>query len=311
MPRVRFVNEDRVVEIEKGKLISDVAAELGIAVCREHFAGTGFGDYTVWVKGAPDSVSPAGFFERLRGARGQKRFANRARILGDCEVTTQAGLANRLRSPRPIAPPPRPTEDPSLLKAEDASGTAAFPYGHPSMVGCGTRTELARGASEKSDAKQAAAAAAVAKTAAAGQAPAAAGDEGGAAAPAAAAPEDAAAAKAARIAEKKARQAALKAKLAGGDAPAAEAPVADVPAEASPIAEAVPAPAPEPTAAVEGKPPMDPEKAARIAEKKARQAALKARLTSSDPVSTEPPAAPTPPAAEAPAEAKPSDEKSE
>ena len=35
-----------------GRTISDIAAELGIAVCREEFAGTGIGNYTVWVKGA-------------------------------------------------------------------------------------------------------------------------------------------------------------------------------------------------------------------------------------------------------------------
>jgi len=35
MPKVTFVNEHRTVEVEKGRKISDVAAELGIAVCRE------------------------------------------------------------------------------------------------------------------------------------------------------------------------------------------------------------------------------------------------------------------------------------
>jgi hypothetical protein len=44
MPTVTFVNEHRVVEVEKGRLISDVAQELGIPVCREHFVGTGIGD---------------------------------------------------------------------------------------------------------------------------------------------------------------------------------------------------------------------------------------------------------------------------
>ena len=51
MPKVTFVNEDRTVEVERGRLISDIATELGIATCREEFAGTGIGDYTVWVKG--------------------------------------------------------------------------------------------------------------------------------------------------------------------------------------------------------------------------------------------------------------------
>src|SRR5262245_51389327 len=100
MPKVSFVNENRVVEVASGRLISDVANELGIAVCRESFAGTGIGDYTVWVKGESGSVSPMGFLEKLMGARGLKRFANRTRILGDVQVWTQGGLADRLRSPR-------------------------------------------------------------------------------------------------------------------------------------------------------------------------------------------------------------------
>ncbi len=266
MPRVTFVNEHRTVEIEKGTLISEAAAELGIAVCRESFAGTGIGDYTVWVKGAPECLSPVGFLERLGGARGQKRLANRARVLADCEVTTQGGLANRLRSPRPVTTPDRPSQDPSARKREhDASGTAAFPYGHPSAVGKGNRPAHARGGVEEgdeTDTKQTAAAA-VAKAAAAGHVPAAAPSDEAPAAPAA--KPDAAAEKAARIAEKKARQAALKARLAAGApaegaAPAAEAAApaaADGAAAAAAANGAAPAaPAPEPASA-EAKPEPD------------------------------------------------------
>ena len=53
MPKVEFVNEHRAVEVDEGRFISDIADELGIAVCREEFAGTGIGDYTVWVQGGP------------------------------------------------------------------------------------------------------------------------------------------------------------------------------------------------------------------------------------------------------------------
>ena len=144
MPKVTFVNEHRTVEVASGRLISDAAAELGIAVCRETFVGTGIGDYTVWVKGEPGSVSPPGFLEKLFGARGWKRFANRARILGDVKIWTQAGPDDRLRSPRPIAAPPRPSEDTSARKPIDASGSAAFPYGDPRAVGKGTREAIGR-----------------------------------------------------------------------------------------------------------------------------------------------------------------------
>jgi len=149
MPKVTFVNEHRTVEVEKGRKISDVAAELGIAVCRESFVGTGIGDYTVWVKGAEGSVSPPGFWERLRGVRGIKRFANHAKILGDVEIFTQAGIGDRLRSPRPVAPPPTPMHDKDAprLGVSDA-GTSAFPYGHPQAVGKGERNAVARNTSK-------------------------------------------------------------------------------------------------------------------------------------------------------------------
>src|SRR5688572_21899975 len=102
MPRITFVNEHRTVETEPGRLLSDIAAELGIAVCRETFRGTGIGDYTCWVKGEPGATSPPTFLERLLGAKGQRRMANRTRVLGDVQVWTQAGPGNRLRAPRPI-----------------------------------------------------------------------------------------------------------------------------------------------------------------------------------------------------------------
>src|SRR4051812_2566864 len=145
MPKVTFVNEHRTVEVEKGRKISDVAAELGIAVCRESFAGTGIGDYTVWIKGADGSVSPPGFWERLRGVRGLRRFADKTKILGDIEVFTQAGIGDRLRSPRPVSPPPNPSKDKEAPRlGVSAAPTAAFPYGHPHAVGKGERDAVAR-----------------------------------------------------------------------------------------------------------------------------------------------------------------------
>ena len=166
MPKVSFINEHRTVEVASGRLISDIANELGIAVCRESFAGTGIGDYTVWVKGEAGSVSPVTFLEKLMGARGMKRYANRARILGDVQVWTQGGLPDRLRSPRPISAPPRPATDPSApRKPIDAAGTAAFRYGDPRAVGKGLREPIAKttGKAKAAGAKGAKAAAAAAE----------------------------------------------------------------------------------------------------------------------------------------------------
>ncbi|APR75601.1 Light-harvesting LHII, alpha subunit B / Histone protein [Minicystis rosea] len=302
-----------MVEVEKGRLVSEVARDLGIAFCRETFAGTGWGDTTIWIKGGADCVSPPGLLERLKGARGWKRFADRTRILGDCEVYTQSGLGSRLGGTRELAPPPSPMADPSLIRTPDAAGTAAFPYGHPSAVGKGERPAVARGAgAEPAKAKATTKAVAppppstdVPATTAPVQEPVNEVVE-----PVKAASADAE--KAARIAEKKARQAALKARLAAESAPAETPPAADSPiaAEAAPAAESAPMvvdtapsiaesapPVAEagvvaaPSSAAEeapAKPPMDPDKAARIAEKKARQAALKARLAAPDPKPDDP-----------------------
>lgn len=145
MPKVTFVNEHRTVNVEPGRLISDIASELGIAVCREEFATTGIGNYTVWVKGEAGSLSPLTFGEKFGGAKGMKRFANKARVLGDVQVWTQQGMGDRLRAPRPVSAAPRPSEDPEApRKPIDAAGTAAFRYGHPQAVGKGERTPQPR-----------------------------------------------------------------------------------------------------------------------------------------------------------------------
>jgi hypothetical protein len=160
MPKVTFVNEGRTIEVDKGRKISDVAAELGIAVCREEFAGTGIGNYTVWVKGDAGSVSPPDFWERLGGVRGERRLANRTKILGDVQIWTQAGLRDRLRAPRPITAPPTPKTDPEAARlGVSAAGTAAFPGGNPLAIGKGEREPIARNTGKKG-AKGAAAAAA-------------------------------------------------------------------------------------------------------------------------------------------------------
>ncbi len=150
MPKVTFVNENRTVEVDAGRKISDVAAELGIAVCREEFAGTGIGNYTVWVKGSDGCVSPPGFWERLRGVRGWRRLANRTKILGDVQIFTQGGLGDRLRAPRPVTAPPTPKTDTEAARlGVSAAGTAAFPYGHPQAIGKGERDAVARSTGKK------------------------------------------------------------------------------------------------------------------------------------------------------------------
>src|SRR5262245_16899249 len=128
MPKVTFINEHRVVEAEKGRLISEVADAVGIATCRAAFAGRkAGGNHVVWVKGAPNAVSAPGMLEKLLGGgKGWRRLANRTRIYDDIEVWTQS-IDNRLRSPRPIDPPPRPSTDKGVPRhPADASGTAAF-----------------------------------------------------------------------------------------------------------------------------------------------------------------------------------------
>ena len=142
MPKVTFVCEHREVEVDAGRLISDVARELGIPTCREEFAGTGIGDQTVWVKGDAGCVSPLTFYEKwIKRCKGWRRMANRTRILGDCQVWTQQGIGTRLGAPRPLAPAARAAEDGSELfdHERNAAGTAWNPYGHPHAVGKGTR----------------------------------------------------------------------------------------------------------------------------------------------------------------------------
>jgi hypothetical protein len=145
MPKVTFVNERRTLDVAAGHSIADIADQAGIAIRREQFVGTGVGDCTVWVKGPSGSVTPPGFLERLWGAHGWKRFANRAVVLGDVEVFTQGGLASRLSVERPVDHAPTPTTDPAATRlGPSAAGTAAFPTGHPLAVGKGAREAVAR-----------------------------------------------------------------------------------------------------------------------------------------------------------------------
>jgi hypothetical protein len=143
MPTVLFVNEHRRIDVEAGRLLSEVADEIGVQVCREEFAGTGIGDYTVWIEAADGAVSPPTFYERVfKRCKGWRRMANKTRVLGDVKVYTQQGLGSRASVPRPVSPPPNPSDDPSAARFDhehDAAGTAWNVYGHPKAVGRGTR----------------------------------------------------------------------------------------------------------------------------------------------------------------------------
>jgi ferredoxin len=159
MPKVVFVNEHRIVEVPKGKNLKTLALELGINPHREFFKGVNCGylglcsTCQVWVKEeSPGNASRRNLREAIAGMRGQRRLACQVRIEGDVEITTFAGGDGRLRAPRPIAPPPRPTVDPTAKrKPIDAASTAEFTLGHPSAVGTGTRVPTKRVAGPSDD----------------------------------------------------------------------------------------------------------------------------------------------------------------
>src|SRR5215471_10373208 len=158
MPKVTFVNEHRIVQIASGKNLKSLAIELGINPHREFFRGVNCGYLglcgacQVWVRNAGSDAAAAAtnapnWRERMAGMRGERRLACQVRILGDIDVTTMAGGIDRLRAPRPIAAPPRPTvEHDAKRKPVDAAPTAQFVYGHPAAVGTGKRIPADRAA---------------------------------------------------------------------------------------------------------------------------------------------------------------------
>ncbi|MET0594242.1 MAG: 2Fe-2S iron-sulfur cluster-binding protein [Polyangiaceae bacterium] len=159
MPKVVFVNEHRIVEVPQGKNLKSLALELGINPHREFFRGVNCGylgmcgTCQVWVKeGAQGATNPLNLREKMGGMRGLRRLACQVKIMGDVEITTLAGGDGRLRAPRPIAAPPRPTIDPTAKrKPIDAASTAEFIHGHPSAVGTGTRVPTKRMSTESED----------------------------------------------------------------------------------------------------------------------------------------------------------------
>lgn len=141
VPKVFFVNEHREVEVDSGRVISDVAEDLGIAVKRT--AGIGFfPDYTIWVRGEDGSTSPMTWFERvIKRCKGWRRMADETLVLGNIEVWTQQGIGYRLAQSRPLSKPARAGEDGSARfdHKNNPASTAWNHYGHPKAVGSGTR----------------------------------------------------------------------------------------------------------------------------------------------------------------------------
>jgi ferredoxin len=148
MPKITFVNEHRIVEVDKGRSVRDVALELGIDLNVSPFYGVDCGGHGLcatcmcWVdEGAvPGAAGPKSFMERLRQVRGWRRLACCTKIEGDLKVFSFPGGDERVRKQRPVSPPPSPVKDPTAArKPLDAASTTAFPYGYPSAVGSGTR----------------------------------------------------------------------------------------------------------------------------------------------------------------------------
>jgi hypothetical protein len=95
-------------------------------------------------EGAPGAAGPRNWIERLRGLRGWRRLACRARVMGDLKVYSIPAAANRVGGARVIASVPSPVNDPSApRKPDDAASTAAHVHGHPSAVGRGAAPEPA------------------------------------------------------------------------------------------------------------------------------------------------------------------------
>jgi ferredoxin len=147
MPTITFVNEDRIVEVDKGRNIRQVAEECGIDLDVEQFLGINCGGRGMcraclcWVEESePGAGGPRSLMERLRGLVGWRRLACRVNAEADLKVFSMPGGDERTRKQRPVSPPPRPTSDPTApRKPLDASSSTAYPYGYPSAVGSGTR----------------------------------------------------------------------------------------------------------------------------------------------------------------------------
>jgi ferredoxin len=138
--RVTFVQENRIVEVEPGRTIKEIALELGIDPNRKYqrlisCEGLGiFDGCKCWVRASSKrALNGKSWTERaLHDLRGWQRLACQARVFGDVEVWTMPQGDERLREPRPIAsPPPQPKKRERYLEsifrtpaADDEEGDA-------------------------------------------------------------------------------------------------------------------------------------------------------------------------------------------
>lgn len=112
--KVTFVQEHREVEVEPGRTIKQIALDIGIDPNRKYqrlisCEGLGIFDGCLcWVKAkSKGALNRKTFTERaLHDLKGWQRLACQARIFGDVEIWTLPQGDERLREPRPIAPPP-------------------------------------------------------------------------------------------------------------------------------------------------------------------------------------------------------------
>jgi ferredoxin len=147
MPKITFINEHRIVEVDKGRSVRDVALECGIDLNVSPFYGVDCGGRGMctacmcWVdEASPGVAGPKTFMERMRALRGWRRLACCTKVDGDVKVWSFPGGDERTRKQRPVSPPPSPVKDPTAdRKPIDSSSSTAFPYGHPSTVASGTR----------------------------------------------------------------------------------------------------------------------------------------------------------------------------
>lgn len=146
MPKITFVNEHRVIEVESGRNVRDVARDANIAIDANRFHGVwscgGHGMCSAcvcWIdESTPGAGGPRSVLEKLRGLKGWRRLACRTRVTGDVKVFTMPAAGNRVGVARPIDASPSPVVDPNApRKKPDAAATAEFIHGHPSMIGEG------------------------------------------------------------------------------------------------------------------------------------------------------------------------------
>jgi ferredoxin len=152
MPKITFVNEHRIVEVESGRNVREVALECGIDLDVEGFAAINCGGRGLcttclcWIdESAPGAAGPRSFMERMRALGGWRRLACCTKIAGDVKVFSMPGGDERVMKQRPVSPPPSPAKDPSAArKPINEASTTAFPHGHPSSVASGTRKPAER-----------------------------------------------------------------------------------------------------------------------------------------------------------------------